>query len=60
MFHQGHSACIAEMNVYIVYKLSCPGCFQQYIGKTDRPLALRLREHANRQEQPNAQTPYEL
>ena len=36
----------------VVYKLSCPGCSQQYIGKTDRSLAFRLREHATRPEQP--------
>ena len=36
----------------VIYKLSCPGCLQQYIGKTDRSLAFRLREHAIRPEQP--------
>ena len=36
----------------VVYKLSCPDCSQQYIGKTDRSLAFRLREHATRSEQP--------
>ena len=37
----------------VVYKLSCPGCSQQYIvGKTDRSLAFRLSEHATRPEQP--------
>ena len=37
-----------------IIKLSCPGCLQQFIVKTDRSLALRLREYAyaTRQEQP--------
>ena len=36
----------------VIYKLVCPGCTQQYIGKTDRSLAFRLCEHARREEQP--------
>jgi hypothetical protein len=36
----------------VIYKLSCPGCSQQYIGKTDRSLAFRLHEHATKPEQP--------
>ena len=36
----------------VVYKLSCPGCSQQYIGKIDHSLAFRLSEHVTRPEQP--------
>ena len=31
---------------HIVYKFSCPGCQSSYIGKTDRTLLTRTREHA--------------
>ena len=29
----------------VVYKISCPGCTKSYIGKTDRCLYTRLKEH---------------
>ena len=29
----------------VVYKFSCPGCSHSYIGKTDRCLHTRLKEH---------------
>ena len=29
----------------VVYKFSCPGCSHSYIGKTDRCLYTRLKEH---------------
>ena len=31
---------------HVVYKFSCPGCQSSYIGKTDRTLLIRTREHA--------------
>ena len=31
---------------HVVYKFSCPGCQSSYIGKTDRTLLTRAREHA--------------
>ena len=31
---------------HTVYKFSCPGCQSSYIGKTDRTLLTRTREHA--------------
>jgi predicted GIY-YIG superfamily endonuclease len=30
----------------VVYKFSCPGCSSSYIGKTDRCLYTRIKEHA--------------
>ena len=30
---------------HVVYKFSCPGCQSSYIGKTDRTLFTRTREH---------------
>ena len=31
---------------HVVYNFSCPGCQSSYIGKTDRTLLTRTREHA--------------
>ena len=42
----------ASQKANVIDKLVCPGCSQQYIGKTDRSLAFRLCEHARREEQP--------
>ena len=36
----------------VIYRLTCPGCSQTYIGKTDRCLYFRLNEHARRKDQP--------
>ena len=36
----------------LIYKLTCPGCGKDYIGKTDRCLSIRLREHGTRTDQP--------
>ena len=36
----------------VIYKLSCPGCGNKYVGKTDRCLITRLLEHGTRVDQP--------
>ena len=36
----------------IIYEITCPGCHDKYIGKTDRCLFTRLNEHASRLDQP--------
>ena len=36
----------------LIYKLTCPGCGKHYIGKTDRCLSIRLKEHGTREDQP--------
>ena len=37
---------IKEFQSSVVYKFSCPGYAKAYIGKTDRCLKIRLKEHA--------------
>ena len=32
----------------VVYQFSCPGCASSYIGKTDRTLFERTKEHVTR------------
>ena len=35
----------------VIYKVSCPGCHEDYVGKTDWNLVTRLNEHASREDQ---------
>ena len=32
----------------VIYQFSCPGCESSYIGKTERTLFERTKEHVNR------------
>ena len=41
-----------EQRANVIYKLSCPGCGENYIGKTDRCIKTRLLEHGTRNDQP--------
>ena len=36
----------------VVYRITCPGCFQIYVGKTDRNLITRHDEHGTKVDQP--------
>ena len=36
----------------VVYKIKCPGCGESYIGKTDRCIFIRMKEHGTRADQP--------
>ena len=36
----------------VVYKITCPGCCSEYIGKTDRNFSTRIHEHATRENEP--------
>jgi hypothetical protein len=38
-----------EYKSSVVYEFSCPGCRSAYIGKTDRCLYTRLKEHSTRE-----------
>ena len=38
-----------EYKSSVVYEFSCPGCRSTYIGKTDRCLYTRLKEHSTRE-----------
>ena len=35
-----------------IYRIRCPGCGEYYIGKTDRCLDTRFKEHGSRKDQP--------
>ena len=36
----------------VIYTIQCPGCHNDYAGKTDRNLITRLSEHGQREDQP--------
>ena len=36
----------------VVYTIKCPGCGEDYVGKTDRCVITRLNEHRTRSDQP--------
>ena len=36
----------------VIYRITCPDCFQKYVGKTDRNLITRLDEHGTKIDQP--------
>ena len=41
-----------EQKSSVIYRITCPGCFQKYVGKTDRNLITRLDEHSTKVDQP--------
>lgn len=41
-----------EQKANVIYKIKCPGCFNEYIGKTDRNFITRLDEHGSKTDQP--------
>ena len=36
----------------VIYNIKCPGCGQEYIGKTDCCFGVRMHEHGNKPDQP--------
>ena len=41
----------------VIYTIRCPGCSEDYVGKTDRSVITRLNEHSHRSDQPMSQQP---
>ena len=52
MFRNIKDSISAEQKSNVIYKITCPGCFQKYVGKTDRNLIIRLDEHGTKVDQP--------
>ena len=40
-----------ETKFKVIYKINCPSCFNDYIGKTDTNLIIRLDEHGTKPDQ---------
>ena len=41
-----------EQKYDVIYRITCPGCFQKFVGKTDRNLITRPDEHGTKVDQP--------
>ena len=52
MFCNTKDSISAEQKSNVIYGITCPGCFQKYVGKTDRNLITRLDEHGTKVDQP--------
>ena len=52
MFCNTKDSISAEQKSNVIYGITCRGCFQKYVGKTDRNLITRLDEHGTKVDQP--------
>ena len=52
MFCSAKDSIPIHQKANVIYKITCPGFNEYYIGKTDRNLVWRLNEHASREGQP--------
>ena len=41
-----------QQKANVVYRITCPGCYNKYIGKTDRNIVTRMDEHGTKPDQP--------
>ena len=48
MFCNTKDSISAEQKSNVIYWITCPTCFQKYVGKTDRNLITRLDEHGTK------------
>ena len=51
MFYSAKDSILIHQKANVIYKVTCPGCNEDYIGKTDRSLVTRLNEHASCEDQ---------
>ena len=52
MFCNTKDSISAEQKSNFIYGITCLGCFQKYVGKTDKNLITRLDEHGTKIDQP--------
>ena len=52
MFSSAKDSIPIQQKANVIHKVTCPGCNEDYVGKTDRNLVTRLNEHASREDQP--------
>ena len=55
MFCNTKDSISAEQKSNAIYRITCPGCFQKYVIKTDRNLIIKLDEHGTKVDQPRYQ-----
>ena len=52
MFCSAKKSISVHQKANVIYKVTCPGCNEDYVGKTDRKLVTRINEHVFREDQP--------
>ena len=52
MFCNTKNSISVEQKYNVIYRITCPGCFQDYVGKTNRNLITRIDKHGTKVEQP--------
>ena len=52
MFCNPKDSISEEQKSNVIYRITSPGCFQKYVGKTDRNLITRLDKHGTKVDQP--------
>ena len=52
MFCNTKNIISVDQKYNVIYRITCPGCFQEYVGKTDRNLITRIDEHGTKVDQP--------
>ena len=51
MFCSAKESIPIHQKANVIYKVTCPGCNEDYVGKTGRNLVTRLNEHASHEDQ---------
>ena len=41
-----------QQKASVIYRITCPGCYNKYIGKTERSIITELDEHGTKSDQP--------
>ena len=52
MFCNTKGSIFVEQKSNVIYRITCPGYFQKYVGKTDRNLTTRPDKHSTKVDQP--------
>ena len=52
IFCSAKDSILIHQKTKVIYKVTCPGCNEDYVGKTDRNLITRLNEHTSHEDQP--------
>ena len=52
MFCRSNDHIQFQQKANFVYKITCAGCYNKYIGKTDRNIRTRMNEHGTKPDQP--------
>ena len=55
MFCSAKDSILIHQEANVIYEVTCSGCNEDYVGKTDRNSVTRFNEHTSREDQPMCQ-----